>query len=88
MRLVRALKFLLLLWLAVTLFGCEVGESACFDISNDYIGAPASPVHQLAQRAPAHVVFQGSFNHTRHIFTIQRVQESATPCELIRRARR
>ena len=87
MCLVRALKLLLLV---VVLFGAEVGESACFvdDISNDYIGAPASPVHQLAQRAPAHVVFQGSFNHTRHIFTIQRVQESATPCELIRRARR
>jgi len=63
MRLVRALKFLFLLLLAVTLFGGEVGESACFvdDISNDYIGAPASPVRQLAQRAPAHVIFQGSF---------------------------
>ena len=63
MRLVRALKFLFLLLLAVTLFGGEVGESACFvdDISNDYIRAPASPVYQLAQRPPAHVIFQGSF---------------------------
>jgi hypothetical protein len=63
MRLVRALKFLFLLLLAVLLFGGEVGESACLvdDISNDYILAPASPVLQLVQRAPAHLIFQGSF---------------------------
>ncbi|HEV2987051.1 MAG TPA: hypothetical protein VG759_01315 [Candidatus Angelobacter sp.] len=63
MRLVRALKFLFLLLLAVLLFGGEVRESACLvdDISNDYILAPASPVHQLVQRVPAHVIFQGSF---------------------------
>src|SRR6201987_1675940 len=62
MRLVAALKFLFLLLLAVLLFGSEVGESACLvdDVSNDYILAPASPVHQLVQRAPAHVIFQGS----------------------------
>ena len=63
MRLVAALKFLFLLLLAVLLFGGEVGESACLvdDVSNDYILAPASPVHQLVQRAPAHVIFQGIF---------------------------
>jgi len=63
MRLARVLKFLFLLLLAVLLFGGEVRESACLvdDISNDYILAPASPVHQLVQRVPAHVIFQGSF---------------------------
>ena len=63
MRLVRALKFLFLLLLAVPVFGGEVVESACLvdDISNDYILGPASPVHQLVQRAPAHVILQGSF---------------------------
>ena len=61
MCLVRALKLLLL---AVALFGAEVGESACFvdDFSNDYIQAPASPVEQLAERASAHVIPQGSVN--------------------------
>ena len=64
MRLARALQFLFLLFLWVTLFGGEVGESACFvdDVSNDYIQAPASPVQQLAEKAPAHVILQGSFN--------------------------
>jgi len=63
MRLVRALNFLFLLLLAVPLFGGEVAESACLvdDISNDYILAPASPVHRLVQRAPTHVIFQGNF---------------------------
>jgi hypothetical protein len=64
MRVVRALKFVFLLLLAVALFGGEVGESACFvdDISNDYIQAPASQVHRSAPAAPTHLIFQGGFN--------------------------
>jgi hypothetical protein len=36
----------------------EVVESVCFvnDVSNDYIQAPSSPIHQLAKKAPANVV--------------------------------
>ena len=54
MRLRKVLKFLFLLSLALVLFGGEVVESACFvnDVSNDYIQAPASPVHQLAKKTP------------------------------------
>jgi hypothetical protein len=60
MRLVRVLQFLFLLLLALALFGGEVGESACFvdDISNDYILAPASPVHQLVDKASAQGISQ------------------------------
>jgi hypothetical protein len=64
MRLVKAVQFLALLLLMVALFGGEVVESACFvnDVSNDYIQAPASPVHQFAKKAPADVVTQSSVN--------------------------
>jgi hypothetical protein len=64
MHVTKVLQFLCLLFLSTALFGGEVGESACFvdDISNDYIQAPASPVQQLAEKAPAHVILQGSFN--------------------------
>jgi hypothetical protein len=55
------LQFLFLLLLALVLFSGEVGESACFvdDISNDYVLAPASPVHQLVVRASAQGISQG-----------------------------
>jgi hypothetical protein len=58
------LQFLFLLLLAVVLFGGEVVESACFvnDVSNDYIQAPASPVHKLPRSARAHVMSQRSIN--------------------------
>ena len=60
MRLVRSLRFICLLLLALALFGGEVGESACFvdDISNDYIQAPASPAHKFAAFASANVMSQ------------------------------
>ena len=60
MCLVRVLQFLFLLLLALVLFGGEVGESACFvdDTSNDYILAPASPVHQLVDKASAQGISQ------------------------------
>jgi len=88
MRLVRALKLLLL---AVALFGAEVGESACFvdDFSNDYIQAPASSVEQLAKRAPAHLIFQGSFKvpeeRTRKLAIIPSCEASrSSASELLR----
>ena len=58
------LQFLFLLLLAVALFGGEVVESACFvnDVSNDYIQAPASPVHKLPRSARTHVMSQRSIN--------------------------
>jgi hypothetical protein len=58
------LQFLFLLLLAVALFGGEVVESACFvnDVSNDYIQAPASPVHKLLRSARTHVMSQRSIN--------------------------
>lgn len=66
MHLAKALQFLFLLLVAVALFGGEAVESACLvdDASNDSIQAPASPTHQLV---PAHVVSQGSVNHTEKL---------------------
>ena len=58
MRLARALRFLLLLSLALALFGGEVVESACFvdDISNDYIAAPTSSVYKSSETATARAI--------------------------------
>jgi hypothetical protein len=52
MRLNRAFQLLVLL-LAMAVYGGEVVESACFvdDISNDCIAAPASPVHKYSETA-------------------------------------
>jgi len=64
MRLVRAIKFLILLVLALFLFGGEVVETACFvnDVSNDYIQAPVSPEGRLADIAPGDAFPQRSIS--------------------------
>ena len=57
-----ALRLLLVLSLAVALFGGEVGESARFvdDVSNDYIEAPTSPVHKFTKMARTELIYQRS----------------------------
>jgi hypothetical protein len=57
MRLNRVFQFLLLLLLAMAVYGGEVVESACFvdDISNDCIAAPASTVHKYPETALSRV---------------------------------
>jgi hypothetical protein len=81
MRYVRALQFVFLLSLALTLFGGEVVESACFvsDVSNDYIETPVSPAHQFAKKAPADRVSQSYLNVAEELIPIVAVIPSFEP---------
>lgn len=77
MRFVRALQLGFLLFLALALFGSEIGESARFidDSSNDYIEATSSLGHKVAGKAPT-VVFRTNTAVTEELV----VTPAVIPC--------